>query len=134
MAILNTKFPTNLTEYPNSFKRQGSFPLEAYSVFYDILDEKTGAVTTTALKSAQDYAEKNPIAYVGQILAVVNDKKHKEVILFGDDNEIADYAKKAVYALRDAKVINGVDTVNFAPKATATRAEAAKIIYGLLRF
>jgi len=67
-------------------------------------------------------------------LAVVNDKKHKEVILFGDDNEIADYAKKAVYALRDAKVINGVDTVNFAPKATATRAEAAKIIYGLLRF
>jgi hypothetical protein len=70
MAILNVKLPTNLTEYPNSFKRQGSFPLEAYSVFYAITDE-SGAVTTTALDAAKDYAKNNPIAYVGQILAVV---------------------------------------------------------------
>jgi hypothetical protein len=34
MANLLNKIPTNLTEYPNSFKRQGAFPLEAYSVFY----------------------------------------------------------------------------------------------------
>ena len=49
MAILNTNFPTNLTEYPNSFKRQGAFPLEAYSVFYDILGEGN-VVTKTALQ------------------------------------------------------------------------------------
>jgi hypothetical protein len=24
---------TNITEYPNSFKRQGAFPLERYSLF-----------------------------------------------------------------------------------------------------
>lgn len=70
MAILNVKLPTNLTEYPNSFKRQGSFPLEAYSVFYAITDAE-GAVTTSALDAAKDYAKNNPIAYVGQILAVV---------------------------------------------------------------
>ena len=40
MAILNVRIPTNLTEYPNSFKRQGSFPLEAYSVFYDIANDE----------------------------------------------------------------------------------------------
>ena len=70
MAILNVKLPTNLTEYPNSFKRQGSFPLEAYSVFYAITDAE-GAITTSALDAAKDYAKNNPVAYVGQILAVV---------------------------------------------------------------
>lgn len=71
MAILNVKLPTNLTEYPNSFKRQGSFPLEAYSVFYAIRNE-SGAVVTSALDAAKDYAKNNPISYVGQILAVVD--------------------------------------------------------------
>lgn len=70
MAILNVKLPTNLTEYPNSFKRQGSFPLEAYSVFYAVTNAE-GVVTTSALDAAKDYAKNNPIAYVGQILAVV---------------------------------------------------------------
>ena len=58
MAILNTGIPTNLTEYPNSFKRQGAFPLEAYSTFYSSSDMHT-------------YAEENPIAYVGQMLVLV---------------------------------------------------------------
>ena len=58
MAILNTGIPTNLTEYPNSFKRQGAFPLEAYSTFYSSVDMHT-------------YAEENPIAYVGQMLVLV---------------------------------------------------------------
>lgn len=58
MAELLNKIPTNLTEYPNSFKRQGAFPLEAYSVFY-------------TMDAAENYAASNPIAYVGQTLAVV---------------------------------------------------------------
>lgn len=65
MAELLNKIPTNLTEYPNSFKRQGAFPLEAYSVFY-------ATETKTALEAAQDYATNNGIAYVGQTLAVVD--------------------------------------------------------------
>jgi hypothetical protein len=58
MAELLNKIPSNLTEYPNSFKRQGAFPLEAYSVFY-------------TMDAARTYAASNPIAYVGQTLAVV---------------------------------------------------------------
>ena len=34
MAELLKNIPTYLTENPKSFKRQGAFPLEAYSVFY----------------------------------------------------------------------------------------------------
>lgn len=59
MAILNTGIPTNLTEYPNSFKRQGAFPLESFSVFYSMTEAET-------------YASTNPVAYVGQNIVVVN--------------------------------------------------------------
>ncbi|MDY4214408.1 MAG: S-layer homology domain-containing protein [Eubacteriales bacterium] len=51
---------------------------------------------------------------------------------FSDDGEISDYAKAAVYALKSQDVINGIDGKNFAPQDTATRAEAAKILYSLI--
>ena len=52
---------------------------------------------------------------------------------FGDDSEISDYASEAVYALKAREIINGVDEYNFAPLNTATRAEAAKMIYGMIK-
>ena len=51
---------------------------------------------------------------------------------FADDDRIADYAKEAVYALREAGVVNGMTGEEFAPFGTATRAQAAKIIYYIL--
>ena len=51
---------------------------------------------------------------------------------FDDADEISDYAKEAVAYLANNGVINGVDGMYFAPKAFATRAQAAKIIYMLL--
>lgn len=59
MAInIDTSTIKNITEYPNSFKRQGAFPLERFSIFNTYDD-------------AVDYAQNNPIAYVGQPLVVV---------------------------------------------------------------
>lgn len=73
MAELLSKIPTNLTEYPNSFKRQGCFPLEAYSVFYTSFEEVDGVKTVkqTAKAAAENYAATNGIAYVGQTVATV---------------------------------------------------------------
>lgn len=51
---------------------------------------------------------------------------------FADNDDISDYAADSVYALRNAGVINGKDGNVFAPKDFATRAEAAKMIYGLI--
>lgn len=48
---------------------------------------------------------------------------------FADDGMISDYAKEAVYALRDAGIINGVSDTEFAPKKNATRAETAVMLY-----
>lgn len=55
-----------------------------------------------------------------------------DVASFTDEGEIAPYAKEAVSALTEKGIINGLDDGSFAPKALATRAQAAKIVYGLL--
>ncbi len=49
-------------------------------------------------------------------------------ITFDDDEQISDYARESVYYLAGAGIVSG-DGRNFNPKAYATRAEAAKIIY-----
>ena len=48
---------------------------------------------------------------------------------FADYDQIDDYAKASVTALSSASVINGTSDTTFEPYATATRAQAACIIY-----
>lgn len=52
---------------------------------------------------------------------------------FADDDMIADYAESSVYALKNSNVINGREGNRFEPKAFATRAEAAKMIYNIMK-
>jgi len=52
--------------------------------------------------------------------------------VFDDDANISDYAKNAVYKVRDAGIINGYADGTFAPNASLTRAEAATVIIKLL--
>ena len=49
-------------------------------------------------------------------------------INFSDDDKIADYAKESVHRLAAAGIVSGTGD-GFKPKAYATRAEAAKIVY-----
>lgn len=52
---------------------------------------------------------------------------------FTDDAQISDYAKDAMYAAKNLAIINGVGDNMCAPKGTATRAMAAKVIYEMMR-
>ena len=52
---------------------------------------------------------------------------------FADYDEISDYAKEAVGALTAKGIINGVGDNMFAPKATATRAQAALLVYAITK-
>ena len=54
-------------------------------------------------------------------------------IEFTDDALIAGYAKTAVKELSQAGIINGMEDGSFVPEAALTRAEAAKMIYGLFK-
>ena len=51
---------------------------------------------------------------------------------FADDADIADYAREAVYYLKNAGIINGVGDGRFDPKGINTRAQAAVVINKLL--
>ncbi len=57
--------------------------------------------------------------------------KVREYDSFADEASIADYAKEAVQALYTAGVVNGMGDGVFSPTATATRAQAALVIYNL---
>lgn len=48
---------------------------------------------------------------------------------FPDDADIADYAKKAVYGLKEKSVFSGYSDGRFKPNELATRAQAAVVIY-----
>ncbi len=50
-------------------------------------------------------------------------------LTFGDADQISDYAVEAVTTLTNAGIINGMSEAEFAPKANATRAQAAVILY-----
>ncbi|MBQ7572712.1 MAG: S-layer homology domain-containing protein [Clostridia bacterium] len=50
---------------------------------------------------------------------------------FSDDYKISDYAKTAVYSLKESGIVNGRGENEFEPLGTATRAEAARIIHSL---
>ncbi|MBQ8587782.1 MAG: S-layer homology domain-containing protein [Clostridia bacterium] len=51
---------------------------------------------------------------------------------FADSGNISEYAKEAIAFLSAKKIINGVGNNLFAPKNTATRAEAAQLLYNAL--
>lgn len=65
--------------------------------------------------------------YAGAILENAEDETR-----FADDAKIADYAKESVYLMKRAEIVTGVDGENFAPLENANRAQAAKVIFGLL--
>jgi hypothetical protein len=53
---------------------------------------------------------------------------------FSDDAGIADYARDAVYVLRELAIVGGRTNGSFDPLAFATREETAKIICGVMDY
>lgn len=64
---------------------------------------------------------------------VLNEEAESE-LSFKDSEEISDYAKEAVGALSNAKILNGSDDNTFNPFDFATRAEAAQMMYKAMNF
>ena len=59
----------------------------------------------------------------------INSSEH----LFSDDADIVEYAKSAVAKLYGAGVVSGYEDGTFLPKNNATRAEAAQMVYKILK-
>lgn len=91
-------------------------------------------ISDTLFGVGQDITRQEMAALAYRVLKV----KNKEVSLadcdFSDNNSISDWAITAVYALKNAGIINGVSQTEFAPLKNATRAEAAVIISRLMAY
>lgn len=64
---------------------------------------------------------------------ILNEESEAE-LSYADSDDISDYAKEAVGALSNAKILNGNDDNTFNPFDFATRAEAAQMMYKAMNF
>ena len=69
---------------------------------------------------------------IKNVLAYFNVTLSKKDLTFTDKEQISDYALDSVSRLVAKGIINGYDDNIFKPKGFATRAEAAKMLYGIL--
>lgn len=60
-------------------------------------------------------------------------KENKSIVQFTDNEQIADYAKEAVEKLVRAGAVNGFSDGTFNPTGLCTRAQAAKVIYEIVK-
>ena len=65
-------------------------------------------------------------------VGISSDKPDSDI--FSDESTVAEYAKAAVHSLKAADIISGYDDGSFRPENNATRAEAAQMIYNVLKY
>lgn len=68
-----------------------------------------------------------------RVLNRYDDKQETTAKTFADDAAIADYAREAVSYMSGLGIINGTDNNRFEPKAFATRAQVAKLVYEMTK-
>ena len=85
-------------------------------------------VSETAFGSGTQISREDMAVIIYRALLAENKELYAKSTGFTDGAEIADYAKEAVEMLAGAEIVNGVGDGRFAPKASASRAEAAVII------
>ena len=61
----------------------------------------------------------------------LGDSNSKVVLDFTDNDDIAEYAIDAIAELVGLGIMNGYEDGSFQPRGTATRAEAAKVVWGI---
>lgn len=79
-----------------------------------------------------EFITRQDMAVMAYRAAMKNYISENETDVFADEDKISDYAKEAVAVMAENGIINGKGDGNFCPLDTATRAEAAKIIYEIM--
>ena len=77
--------------------------------------------------------EMSAISYRAALAVKINLDSIEKKVQFLDQQKIAQYAKEAVEVLQKAGVIDGIDDMHFAPGETASRAQAAKVIFYMFK-
>lgn len=107
---------------------------DRWSAKYIASANRLGVVTGdgASFNPAAQMARQDMAVIIYRVFELAGVDVDGNAIRFTDNGAIASYAKDAVAALSGAGIVNGMGDGTFAPKATVTRAQAAKVIYGLL--
>ncbi len=117
----------------------------AASAFGDVKENAWYApYITAAVEAGYVQGQSNDYFGIGesimrQDMAVIlyralGDQNSKAILNFSDKENIASYAEDAIAELVGLNIINGYEDGSFQPRGTATRAEAAKMIYGIYQY
>ncbi len=98
MAINNTTSDFAFMEFPMAFSRQDGFPLDKTSVY-------------SSLAEAQTYAQTSPLAYVGQVLSVVENGEAKVYKIKDTAGTLEPLGADAVAVATDGEVEEMMDEV-----------------------
>ena len=93
----------------------------------------TDGISATEFGTGKNITRQEAAAMASRIAKAFGKSFTSESETFADDAEIASWAKTAVYELKNAGVIGGVGDNKFAPAGNCTRAQAAQIIYQLIK-
>ena len=89
-------------------------------------------ISDTSFGVGQKITRQDMAVIIKNVLAYFNVTLSKKDLTFTDKEQISDYALDSVSRLVAKGIINGYDDNTFKPKGFATRAEAAKMLYGIL--
>ncbi len=98
MAINNTASNFAFMEFPMAFSRQDGFPLDKTSVY-------------ASLAEAETYAKTSPLAYVGQVLSVVENDEAKAYQIKDTAGTLEPLGADAVSVATDGEVEEMMDEV-----------------------
>ena len=95
----------------------------------------TGGVSDSKFGTGERITRQDMAVFAYRALAAAGRTLEKAVQApeFTDTDEISDYAMEAITAMVEAGVLNGVGNGQFGPSQPANRAQAAKMIYELIK-
>lgn len=105
-----------------------------YSKYVNIAYEKgiCNGIDTVNFGAGQNITRQDMATLLYRALLYKNFAGKNDEVSFDDANEISDYAKDAVNALVNHGAIAGVGNNKFDPLGIATRAQAAKMVFGVI--
>ena len=89
-------------------------------------------ISETEFGIGRDISRQDMCVMLVNALKMCGVKVEPAGLSFVDAADIAEYAREAVEILYTLGAVNGVSEAHFDPMGTATRAQAAKIVYGVL--
>ncbi|MGE5329528.1 MAG: S-layer homology domain-containing protein [Deltaproteobacteria bacterium] len=130
VRVFEIKEGTNKVEFTDVNKMDWYSEAVKAAASAGIVIGDNGKFDPNANISRQDMAVM--LARAGKLYKGMKDKTGAATLNFTDNSEISDYARGSISAVVYNKILSGKPGNMFEPKANATRAEAAKMIYGIM--